>query len=427
MHFAFSITTLLLLLTLLSKLTVGAYLPLEDHFSLHVQASIATLILAIVHVVGHVGILNAHRSKKDSSPFTDSQFLLPWITGWIMFVALLGAVMSGLIFLRINAKKPFPHFALFKAFHKLCAWVAFLMLLPHGANKLFGIPYGAIVMAVVIFGVAVQWVYRYIRSIRRLTIRDYTLTLLDDKFYVLKFDRPMHHKPAQMVYVNLSYGGPALGFLDWHPFTICSDPSSNKMELLIEKRSGWTVHLYEQYAQNIASGKPPPPLTLDGPFSTNVACAWNSPISNYVLIASGSGITPILGILHYLSTAPTQFNRCVVIYATNCPELAVWVRSKIDPILAPNRNRRYPIEAHIHCTKEGFVATNTIKAGRANVRTKGLTSSSILCGIVRRFPEEDFHVFTVSKQMRPDVVKEITGLNNAAGRIQFKFHEENFF
>ena len=91
---------------------------------------------------------------------------------------------------------------------------------------------------------------------------------------------------------------PCIDGVEWHPFSIASDPASNKLEFLIQvqKPGSWSYKLMKKI-QSLQSTKS---VTLEdvevmGPYGSKICDTTHH--SHTILIGSGTGITPMLSIL----------------------------------------------------------------------------------------------------------------------------------
>ena len=103
---------------------------------------------------------------------------------------------------------------------------------------------------------------------------------------------------------------PCVDGVEWHPFSIASDPASNKLEFLIQvqKPGSWSYRLMQK-VQSVQDTKS---VTLEdvevmGPYGSKICDTTQH--SHTILIGSGTGITPMLSILRSNSRKLMQLDK----------------------------------------------------------------------------------------------------------------------
>ncbi|TMW57505.1 hypothetical protein Poli38472_003430 [Pythium oligandrum] len=98
---------------------------------------------------------------------------------------------------------------------------------------------------------------------------------------------------GQFVYLNV----PAISKLQWHPFTITTSPrvSPDAVTLLLKVQGKWTAQL-AKYAQTCKENSVLPVMYMDGYYGASLD--EYEKYSTVCLIGGGTGVTPLLAILH---------------------------------------------------------------------------------------------------------------------------------
>lgn len=82
---------------------------------------------------------------------------------------------------------------------------------------------------------------------------------------------------------------PQLGYLEWHPFSVCSSASVNHLTFMIEAKGDWTKALYESNVET---------MLVMGPFKTSSSKIINSDVKEKVIFCTGIGITPFISVIN---------------------------------------------------------------------------------------------------------------------------------
>lgn len=133
----------------------------------------------------------------------------------------------------------------------------------------------------------------------------------------------LRHTPTSMIFIKV----PSISKLHWHPFSITSSSAaiSGTMSITIKCHGWWTNTLYGNLQSMLSLGdslKKSFLVAMEGPYgpTTNFFQSYDS----LVLIAGGSGVTPLLSILEevasWKSSTTAQPQRIRLIYAVKKSE-----------------------------------------------------------------------------------------------------------
>lgn len=145
-------------------------------------------------------------------------------------------------------------------------------------------------------------------------------------------------KPGEYIYLNC----PNISRLQWHPFTISSNPLKfNVFKLFIKNKGDWT----SQFIGLIRNGTQLPKIYVGKGISVN----YLKDLINYdtiVIFASGIGITPFISLLKLFDTSYTYNNNKKIILHWICRD-----PSDFNLFLTDLITFYYKIECHLYITK----------------------------------------------------------------------------
>ncbi|XP_068635115.1 ferric reduction oxidase 2-like isoform X2 [Aristolochia californica] len=178
-------------------------------------------------------------------------------------------------------------FELFFYTHQLYALFMFFYILHTGFTG----------FTVVLPGFYLFLIDRYLRFLQsRQKVRLVSARLLPCETLELNFSKSpgLNYCPSSIVFINV----PSISSLQWHPFTINSNSNleADKLSVVIKKEGTWTAKLYEILASPSTVDRLE--VSLEGPYG---------PVSvdflrhdSLVMVAGGSGITPMMSIIREL-------------------------------------------------------------------------------------------------------------------------------
>ena len=160
-------------------------------------------------------------------------------------------------------------------------------------------------MQVILWTTAPILIYSFDRTMRNFDLKEVALTSFklttSPRAALLRMPAPAGLDFLVGQYVKICV--PAVSTYEYHPFTIATSPRSGKIELIVRVVDGggasWTERLYAHLASLNSSGdQRDVKVILEGPYGHVMTGVFEVP--NTALIASGSGIVPMLSVLRDL-------------------------------------------------------------------------------------------------------------------------------
>jgi NADPH oxidase len=263
----------------------------ENSFLVHKAASYTMLFFSLLHFTGHLfnffGVENLLKLK----PARELHFgMVGGVTGHIMFLSLLVIAFTSVGVIRSRK------FNIFYVFHHLYI-IFFLVYLFHGTgcfvktNDGKCMPYYSNLVNVLPFLIyTIERIYQelFIKPVKILktTFSDSVMTVYFDKNCIKGYTTGQH------VYIKV----PCVSSYEWHPFTLSSIPQEDLASISIRCLGDWTNNLRNKLLEEPTGTVD---MLVNGPFA--------SPADSYedydylVLVASGIGVTPFIGILKDIS------------------------------------------------------------------------------------------------------------------------------
>ena len=87
---------------------------------------------------------------------------------------------------------------------------------------------------------------------------------------------------------------PFLGFLEWHPFSLCSSSHINHLIFMIEAKGDWTKAFYNKVNSDVNETT----LFVMGPFRTSSSLIMNADVEKKTIVCTGVDITPFLSVIN---------------------------------------------------------------------------------------------------------------------------------
>ncbi|KAG9452683.1 hypothetical protein H6P81_005587 [Aristolochia fimbriata] len=139
---------------------------------------------------------------------------------------------------------------------------------------------------------------RYLRFIQsRQKVRLVSARVLPCETLELNFSKSpeLNYNPTSIVFMNV----PSISSLQWHPFTVSSNShlEPDNLSVVIKKEGSWTTKLYETLASP-HSTVDRLEVSLEGPYGPISADFLRH--DSLVMVAGGSGITPMMSIIREL-------------------------------------------------------------------------------------------------------------------------------
>ncbi|KAK8853509.1 hypothetical protein IAR55_004216 [Kwoniella newhampshirensis] len=264
--------------------------------SFHIKMSIAAIILATLHAIGHLSGSFVFGSRPDRQaavadvlgpdavprPYVDYVRSLPGFTGLTSLgLFYLISILSIPQVRRLN-------YEVFQLAH-LLMYPIIGLLMAHGAAGLFQWPMLGYFLAFPTLLILVERVTRLFIGFRQL---DAVVRVLDSETVqietIIPSERIWRYKPGQYVFLQV----PTLSFFQWHPFTVsvCID---KELQLHIKTDGNWTKRLRALVPDGQTEAKIR--IGLNGPFGAPAERFYD--YTHTVLVGAGIGVTPFSGIL----------------------------------------------------------------------------------------------------------------------------------
>ena len=263
--------------------------------SFHIKMSIATLVFATLHAIGHLagdfvhGSDPAHIDAMAELLHTEPQprpysWFIRSLPGWTGLTALSSFYIIGLLSMPQVRRYSYEIFQL----GHLLMFVMLTMLCIHGTAQLLQWAMLGYFLAIPFLLVILERGHRFIVGFHRIPA---TAEVLDKQTVCITATiPPRRHFPYEAgQYVLLQV--PAVSLFQWHPFTIsaCVD---NRMQLHIKTGGDWTGRIRDLCG---ASGTADIKIGIDGPFGAPAQRFYN--FDHSIIMGSGIGVTPFSGIL----------------------------------------------------------------------------------------------------------------------------------
>ena len=280
--------------------TLRYYIPFDINIKFHKICGYVILLAGLAHGIAHINTffnkiqkldidiwLNTKLYKtgalRDGRTFNNYVSSLPGWTGIALSIVFIIATPLTCNFIKKR------NFDLFWYSHYLFFPLYFVLIVFHGANQWFE-KTTAWMWAIGPFILySLERIYRYFNKIKP-SVFKIIESDINDNIIILKLEKTKEFKnyiPSMYLFLNI----PLISKLEWHPFTIVSDPQVNYIKLYIENVGDWTKCLY-----NLVKNKCDiPNIYIDGPI--------NSPSENFdkydicMMVCGGIGITPFLSII----------------------------------------------------------------------------------------------------------------------------------
>jgi hypothetical protein len=233
---------------------------------------------------------------------------------------------SGLAMLLALGLQPFLYICLKPYFFEL---FYFAHLTLYAIIVAFAIIHGATFVWVSVIIFAADLAIRYIMSSRRVML---TAEAKEGDVVQLTFDKKFNHRPGQYAFLMI----PALGVLEWHPFTISSAPHEEQMTLHVSRQGDWTGRL----ADKVKAGPQQLVGFIEGPYGIPSVNLEDSTYQIVVLISGGVGVTPHQAIANHLLRAHERgrpLKKIVYVWSLRDPRMGL-VNTMLDGGQLP-RNR----------------------------------------------------------------------------------------
>lgn len=264
-----------------------------------------TLLYNLHAVIAIIGILAAAYHIYSMYDWGDPVTTIPFATGMTAFILFLATVLTGIFVLSTTFVKYSAYFTKLKEtkfkretgllIHKVML-IAFILIYLHIAYFGFfrnNVPF-AIVLSVYFAGTLLIY---YIYKLKILKSPKYELTNVENltgDIYRIEMTpvngEPLSYRPGGFAFLRLTKS--ELPY-EAHPFSFTSSPLDRKSVSMMIKESGdFTDQISKLKVGDIAS--------LEGPYGNLFSEELEKKDSPLVMLAGGIGITPMIGIIHYL-------------------------------------------------------------------------------------------------------------------------------
>ena len=283
--------------------------------SFHIKISIAAMVLATLHVVGHLAgsfVFGSMASRQDvvASVFGQEMSYSDYIAsrpGWTGLTALGCFYLIGA--LSMPQVRQWSH-EIFQLTH-LLMFPMIAMLIVHGTRGIFQWPMLGYFLALPTLLVTVERVRRVLLGFKKIPAQ---FIMLDDETVEITMSISkiswLPYEAGQYILLQV----PQISFFQWHPFTV-SQVFEGKARVHIKVDGDWTEKL-KDFAKE---GKELTHVGIDGPFGVschvrygiNVAEAYSlqAPAQRFydfdytIVVGAGIGVTPFSGILSHMQHA----------------------------------------------------------------------------------------------------------------------------
>nr|DBA31677.1 TPA: hypothetical protein GDO54_007470 [Pyxicephalus adspersus] len=444
------------LITFLRETFLNQYIPFDAAVDFHRLIAKTTLILAVLHSMGHavniymfsitplstLSCIFPKVFQDDGSEFPNKFYwwffqTIPGFTG-ILLLAVLAVmyVFSSHHFRRIS-------FRGFWLTHHLYLLMYILIIL-HGSFGLIQLPKFHVylsVPAIIFIGDSLISLSRKKREISVLKAE-----LLPSDVTFLKFQRPndFEYKSGQWVRIACL----SLGTNEYHPFTLTSAPNEDALSLHIRAAGPWTTRLRELYSPpSIAQLGSYPKIYLDGPFGEGHQ-EWIK-YEVCVLVGGGIGVTPFASILKDLVfkssvNSKIMCQKIYFIWVTRTQRQFEWLADIIKEVEENDEHNLVSVHIYITQFAEKFDLRTTMLYICERHFQKVL-NRSLFTGLrsITHFGRPQFEPFFISLQeIHPEVkkvgvfscgppgmtknVEKACQVLNRRDQTQFTHHFENF-
>lgn len=285
----------LLFLLINKKITYAISIHLPTYI-VHIIIVSTILLATILHVASH--IYNFIILEKVPFPFMNQSSIPSWlsvtsITGIVL--SILFSIIYSISFIR-KLKK--CNFNVFYYIHLLWIPIVILTLL-HGSfcfiktneETCYGSNFWKFIIGPIIlfFGEKIICTYYSYKKCTFVNIKQHSNSINEIELYKDKFE----FKPGQWILVNC----PSISKLEWHPFSITSDPTNyGTVKIYIKNIGDWTTKFV-----NNADIK----IRISYPYGVNILDLCKS-YSIIVLIANGIGITGFMSLIKSITIKQKQ-------------------------------------------------------------------------------------------------------------------------
>ncbi|KAL6706316.1 hypothetical protein ACN47E_005606 [Coniothyrium glycines] len=263
--------------------------------SFHIKMSIAALVFATLHAIGHLAgsfVFGSRANRQGALANIVGQDQVPRsyvdyvrsLPGWTGLTAL------GMFYLLALMSMPQIRkwsYEVFQLGHLLMFPIIGLMM-AHGTAALLQWPMFGYWLAVPTLLVLLERIWRIVLGFRPIVA---DLELLDEETVAITAQVP-HHRPwdykaGQYVFVQV----PQLSRFQWHPFTV-STCIKNTMQVHIKADGDWTNALRDMATRGQRTTIK---IGLDGPFGAPAQRFYDYEYS--MVFGAGIGVTPFSGVL----------------------------------------------------------------------------------------------------------------------------------
>jgi predicted ferric reductase/Ca2+-binding EF-hand superfamily protein len=253
----------------------------------------------------------------------------------------------------------------------------------------------------------------------------------------LDVERPtgFAYEAGDYVFLNV----PHLAKHEWHPFTISSSASAERISLHVRSLGNWTSALRSSAEARERSGDVRVPVRIDGPYGSPTAHLFSA--RHAVMIGAGIGVTPfasVLGTLADLAADPGRPNplQSLEFYWLNRDAYSFeWFAE----LLARLERGSVPLPIHVHAYMTGGHAGSTsaaLEVARAMMHAEGHRDlvTGLLSATHMGHPDWTSELTRIARAHAPERVDVFfcgpvglgRKLRSLAEGLSMRFHEERF-
>jgi NAD(P)H-flavin reductase len=186
--------------------------------------------------------------------------------------------------------------------------------------------------------------------------------LLSDSTVRVTLPTKMSWKAGQHAFLKFYASGGH--WYTFHPFTICSLPSSGEMVFYLRPHKGITGALKDMIETKFGTM----PMSIDGPYGNRDVASTLATHENVMLIAGGSGTGFLFPIIESLLLGGSNCPDVHMVMAIRNSDSASWIVGALERVIG-SKNTAGRVKIHIQITDEG----STPRASR----TQSLEISSL--------------------------------------------------